>query len=448
MRKAFSILLLLASLLATTAAAQMKSGGSASTRDSLFLDAAIDNRTPYVGQEVILTYSLYFVNIAPRIVDTGKAEHPGLWAQEVTPEGYIKSTPATVGGKSFKKAVVKQLKLLPMQAGNLSVSNYRLRCFLPSNTGIGKEGSRDIETVITAPTTVIVAKPLPKGAPEGFNGAVGDFSIELSSNRFQVHAGEPLTLAIKISGRGNLKEFPQVALKLPEGFRQAETSVPTVTRENSGREGEAVSSKITLISDHAGSTRFTPIRLTAFNPWKVGYETISSEQIAITVLPAEKTPQQSSPDSISPAPPDRSAWLPPAAMISMAIAVLLFVALFFLFAGKHRKKRPAQIEITPDQPQMTAAPQTPESAESLRGRLYEALGKAGIQNPAGLTSQQLKMALTGLKVKPECAEALLEFMKMIDHAVYTPGKTSREALEKLNRKASSVFEALSDGCES
>ena len=444
MRKRFGVWLLLLMLLADAAAAKVDNVSNATQKACPYLDATIDNRNPYVGQEVLLTYSLYFSRFAPRIVDTGKVEHPGIWAQEVTPEGYISSSDVKEGGRSLRRAVIKQLKLVPMQAGTLSISNYRIKCFLPPGDGTGPDSAPDIESVITAPTTTITVKPLPKGAPEGFNGAVGDFSIKLAAECYQSRAGEPLTLAVKISGKGNLKEFPQVILDLPKGFRQVDGGVPTVTGKEAGTAEEAMHSKIHIVSDLPGDFSFTPIRMTAFNPWKSRYETVSSGRITVTILPQGKRPEAASPEPIpAAASANRTGWIPPALMILMAAAFLVLIVILFLVSNKQRK-RPAPAPARPPEP--PAVPREPskkvESPEILKQRIYDALGKSGIKKPAGLTSNQLRLELKGHKVEPECAEALIEVMEMIDRAVYTPGTTSSDALEKLNRKVASALELL------
>jgi hypothetical protein len=446
MRKFLSICFLSLSLLCTMATAQAKSPADTAPRDTLFLDASIDNRTPFVGQEVILTYSLYFRNIAPRISDYGKEEHAGLWVQETAPEGYIRSTPATVGGMTLRKAVVKQLRLVPMQPGKLSVTNYRLRCFLPATSAVGLDNHKDVEVMITAPNAEINAKPLPPNAPEGFSGAVGDFTMALSSDRFQVHAGEPLTFSIKISGKGNLKAFPQVALTVPSGFRQQEASVPTVTQASAGHAVEDISTSISLTAEQPGTFRFTPVRMTAFNPLKGRYETISSGDISVRVTPPEKSVSVKAPDSLPAPVADRNSWVPPVTITAMSAAVLLLIAVLYALGARNRKRGTVPAVQEPAAPVRPSTPQGIQPVESLRGRLYEALRTAGVQNPGGMTSQQLDTTLKGLKVKPACSESLLELMRLIDQATYTPGQTSGETLEALNRKTDTVLDSFSKRC--
>ncbi|NTU94251.1 MAG: protein BatD [Chlorobiaceae bacterium] len=440
MRKGSSLWLLLVTIILTAGVAQAKSVSKATPREQLYIDATIDNRTPYVGQEVLLTYTLFFSDIAPRISDTGKAEHAGLWVQEVTPERYIRSTAEVVNGKDYRKAVIKRLRLVPIQAGKLTVTNYRLRCFLPQTPGPSMENLKDIESVITAPAIVIDAKPLPNPVPQGFSGAVGKFSISLATDRYLVHAGEPVAISVKISGKGNLKTFPPVALSYPKGFSQLAPAVPTVLQDDAGRAEEAVTTQITLVPEQTGTFSFRPVSLTAFDPWTGRYETLTSDEVNVTVLPGNVMMNSALPDSLPAGMPDERAWMPPVAMIAMAAGFVLLIAILYLVGARQRKQRAESVKSAPEQP---SEPVAMDSAESLRRRLYETLRSLGIPNPAGMTSLQLKKALTVRNIKPEYSEALLELLKKIDHAVYTPGTTSRESIEKLNRNTNKVIESLS-----
>ncbi|NTU67761.1 MAG: protein BatD [Chlorobiaceae bacterium] len=446
MRQCIKVWMLLLSLIPSVASAKFDNGSGSPHGATPYLDTAIDNRTPYVGQEVLLTYSLYFSGIAPRIVDAGKAEHTGLWVQEVTPEGYIGSSVVKAGGRSLRMAVIKQLKLVPMQEGKLTVSNYRLKCLVPSGTGTGTDSGTDIESIITAPTATIIARPLPQGAPEGFIGAVGDFSILVATNSSQVRVGEPLTLAVKIRGRGNLKTFPQVELELPKGFRRLDGEVPTVTSEAPGKADDAVYSKIALTSDQPGNFSFRPVKLTAFNPWKGRYETVASGEVTVKVLPPGKASGRTAAEPVTAAPPsDRTGWVPTTVMLFMAAAFLALIAMLFLTEKKQRKQPDPIPEKRTKPPSAPRKPSMTESPELLKQRIYNELGNAGINKPAGLTSQQLRQELEGQKIGPECWEAVMEVMEMIDHAVYTPGKISGDAIEKLNRKAAEALELLHRG---
>jgi len=434
--------LLLIMLVIPASITQAKNSG-VSRRDSLFIEASIDNPKPWVGQEVLLTYTLFFSDVAPRIEDNAKPEHPGLWVQEVNPENYIKSTPAAINGTILRKAVVKQLKLVPMQSGKLSVTNYRLGCFLPKNRQVTLDSRNDIESIITAPSAIIEAKALPQPAPEGFSGAVGSFSVTVSPEKSRVHTGEPLTLFITVNGRGNLKTLPPLALNLPQGLRTMASAVPTVLQDRAGQPDESVTTRITLSPEETGTFRFIPVRMTFFDPWKGRYESIEAKEIAITVIPA-KSPAQEQRSYTTPEKPSDRVHLP----FSSSIMLMMAATVIVLIIGLHARSKSLFKLKPPIQTVDKAAPSSPPvhsvlmPAESLRSQLFDALKQLGIPNPAGLTTSELKDKLEENKVQEKTAGALLELLAKIDHAIYTPGDTSPEKLEALNRSSSIVIADL------
>jgi hypothetical protein len=440
MLKRVNLWLLLIMLVIPASITQAKSSGG-THRDSLFIEASIDNRKPWVGQEVVLTYTLFFSDVAPRIEDNAKPEHPGLWVQEVNPENYIKSTPAAINGTMLRKAVVKQLKLVPMQSGKLSVTNYRLACFLPRDRQANLDSRSDIETVITAPSALIEAKALPQPAPAGFNGAVGSFSVTVSPEKSRVHTGEPLTLFIKVSGRGNLKTLPPLAPSLPQGLRTLESAVPTLVQDRAGQPDESVTTRITISPEETGTFRFIPVRMTFFDPWKGRYETIEAKEIAITVIPG-KSPVQEQRSFTNPEQPTARCQLPfSSIMLTMAATVIALIFGLHARGNKLRKRNPIQ---TVDQAATSTPVQSgPRSAESLRSQLFDSLKLLGIPNPAGLTTSELKKKLGENKVQEKTAAALLELLAKIDQAIYTPGDTSQEKLNALNDSAEQIIAGLS-----
>ena len=59
----------------------------------------------------------------------------------------------------------------------------------------------------TQPVSLDVG-PLPADAPEGFSGAVGQFTINGTLDSDQTKVNEPLTWQVTLSGQGNLNAVP------------------------------------------------------------------------------------------------------------------------------------------------------------------------------------------------------------------------------------------------
>ena len=71
------------------------------------------------------------------------------------------------------------------------------------------EGASVIET---DNLKIIQVKELPVNAPESFNGAVGDFELDLRMTKTDLNASESLQATVEISGKGNLKLFSSITL--------------------------------------------------------------------------------------------------------------------------------------------------------------------------------------------------------------------------------------------
>jgi len=77
---------------------------------------------------------------------------------------------------------------------------------------------RDIE-IETEPSRIIV-NPLPtKDRPETFRGAIGEFEMKTSVSTESAEPGEPVTLRVEISGRGNFEAMGPPVLAEDPGWR-------------------------------------------------------------------------------------------------------------------------------------------------------------------------------------------------------------------------------------
>jgi|GEM_PF-788781 len=449
---------LLSLMLLLTASNVQATISGKSSAESLFIETTLDNSLPWVGQEVLLTYTLFFSESAPQIEDKTKPEHPGLWAREIAPENYIDSTPVSKNGRLFRKAVIKRVKLVALQSGKLSVTNYHLRCLVPKNREITLDSRNDIETIVTAPPAILQVKALPIPAPAEFSGAVGRFTLTVSPESSRIHAGEQLTLFITVSGQGNLHTPPPLTIMLPEGLQRETSSAPPPVIPSEKGSTSSIRTKITLTSLKEGSFRFVPVSLTAFDPVTGRYDTIRSNEIDVRISskPAT-TAQQQLP--IAPAIPYESDDDIPQAVTGSIMAVLAATVLALIFGLHFRymkrnkqnnasQKSPVPGEVKPARTADTPVSVTPASIgnktpESIRNDLYDVMKKTGVRNPSGLTSRELGKILQEKKVKAQTIVALTKLLSGIDQALYAPGKASPENLATMSREAARIMAELS-----
>ncbi len=156
--------------------------------------------------------------------------------------------------------------------------------------GFGKRNRRqppEQRRVMTDAVKIDVL-PLPEaGKPVAFQGAVGEYSIDVKVDKNEAKAGMPITLTVSIKGRGNLNNLPQYKLPALQGFRIYE---PERKEDiNIGLDGISgrVAFEYIIIPQQEGTCQVPSMKLHYFDPARERYMVSSSNPISITVLPGE-----------------------------------------------------------------------------------------------------------------------------------------------------------------
>lgn len=118
--------------------------------------------------------------------------------------------------------------------------------------------------------------PLPEeGKPENFSGAVGQFDFDASIGPAEVKVGDPLTLRMKISGKGNLKAANFPVLDDQRNFKFYD---PQIKEENSVKTLEQV-----VIPQSDQIAEVLSLQFSYFNPELKKYETLTKGPFSIKV---------------------------------------------------------------------------------------------------------------------------------------------------------------------
>ena len=155
----------------------------------------------------------------------------------------------------------------------------------------------------------ITVKPLPAaGRPASYAGAVGTFEFSAEGTPKNVKIGDPVTMKLKITGRGNFDRLTAPALKDPTGWR-------TYPPSNIFKADDEVGYAGTKIFDMAlvpatMKTEMPVFQFSYFDPLSEKYATINSEPAALTVEggvppvpPATPAPAFASKSPETPQPP-------------------------------------------------------------------------------------------------------------------------------------------------
>ncbi|MEL7640165.1 MAG: BatD family protein [Solidesulfovibrio sp.] len=228
----------------------------------LFLDATVSEASPYVGQTVVYTATLYRA-VAASAVSLAPPAFPGFAAQPLPGQ---RDGELRLGGKAYAIAAVDYL-LTPLRAGreSLAAPTARLRG-LSGTTG---------ETVVAGPGRELAVRELPAYAgPAPFTGLVG--RMELAS-RLAVDAGEGgAVYELVLSGRGNLDAARPPALDAPAGLTvRGLAGQGEVTATPSGYAGSRVF-RYAVTAVAAGAYTLPAVRLAVFDPEAAAYRLLEA----------------------------------------------------------------------------------------------------------------------------------------------------------------------------
>ena len=264
----------------------------------VFVTAAVDNKNPYVNQQII--YSLKFYRRV-RVANARLTESPSF-------EGFIteqlekeKEYQTVINGKQFVVTEIKQA-LFPAQAGTLTITPSTLQCdvvvrrqrrggsfsdpfFDDSFFGFSQTEQKILRT---SPIEVTV-KPLPEeGKPPDYANLVGEFRAAAEISKKKLEVGESATLTLTLTGTGNLKSSQGMKFENLDGFKIYDDKPSFEQQVRGGQVGGTLIIKKALVPLKEGTLQIPAVAVSYFNPQSGKYETARTEPQVLEVLPAKE----------------------------------------------------------------------------------------------------------------------------------------------------------------
>ena len=294
-----------------------------------FGDLIIPKKAVYVGEVVPIELRFYFDASYPvRLPD-----RPSFSGDGFTVMRFSKpiEKQQEVDGRVYN-VVIFQTAFSAAKSGTLEIppASMESQIQLPGRGPSGMDdffggffgnmmSSGDIrQTTVPTQSVKLDVKPLPKdGRPEDFSGAIGQFSLEASAAPKQAAAGDPISLTVTVSGRGNFDAMRPPALLEDDGWR---TYPPGEKFEASpsdpiGFNGEKRFEYMLVAREDRSKTPLA--QLSFFDPSLEKYVTIKSaaievaakgtaDQAAATVAAATPVPEAQPSPAVSAPTPEES----------------------------------------------------------------------------------------------------------------------------------------------
>lgn len=254
--------------------------------DQVSLSIVLPQRPARIGQQLDLLLAAWF----PRDVRARLRRAPQLTLQ--TPEAVWALPPATpddvvlsrqVGGRWMDLYAVHQV-LFPLSAGRIVVPPGSMTYAVPVSFSFFSTEERYSVTTDSAPITVL---PLPaEGRPRDDQGVVAaGLHVDIEATPAEARVGEPVELAITLSGTGNPSLWPPPTLQLPPAFRSYSGEATTRISSLNGRVGGMKTFRYLLVPDSAGTFLLPAVRYPYFDSDAGEYRVIEVGARSIVAAP-------------------------------------------------------------------------------------------------------------------------------------------------------------------
>ena len=254
-------------------------GGARVGNRDLVLRATIDNDKPFVGQQV--TWSLWLL-ARVNVSGIDKLELPkmdGFWTEEIDAPQQLVGDSRIVDGVPVQAYLLRKRALFPLRPGKLPIDPAEVEVL----TGMGLLFSRSSVKREAQPISIDV-QPLPTPRPDGFDdGNVGEWSLTANVEPSAVTVGQPVTLHLVLSGRGNLRDVQMPKLPAIAGVRAYDATTTDKPGIEQGRAGGTRTVEQLLVPERTGEIELPALSMETFDPVQKQYRTLRTDPLRIAV---------------------------------------------------------------------------------------------------------------------------------------------------------------------
>jgi hypothetical protein len=261
----------------------LKAGSIAPISDPrAFIKLIVPKTNVYVGEVLPLEIQLY-VQLA-QLSEFPKLKEEGFILGRM-PQPAQSSTVAN--GQRYNVLTFKSY-VVPAKVGKIDLGPVTLNLTIGNNVNFFNQLVDGRPATIQSEPQTLTVMPLPsENVPPGFSGAVGDYALDMTVAPTNVAVGEPVTITVRISGRG-----PVESLTLPEqpGWQQFKLYPPTSDFEAAPNDvlglGGTKVFKLTAVPESMEVKALPPFNFSFFNPDQKIYRTISRPATPLIVRPS------------------------------------------------------------------------------------------------------------------------------------------------------------------
>ena len=257
----------------------------------LYARLLINKKNVYIGEHIAASLKIYSrVNLSG-IQEVRYPDFKSFLKEDIETAPLRALERENVNGSIYGTGILQRFLLYPQRTGTISIDPASLTVLLQQQSRSNDPFFGDFfSTFTTVPKMIatlpveINVKPLPPGAPPGFNGAVGDFSVSSSINADTVNMNDAVTYRITLKGSGNLKLASAPELNLPPDIEIYEPEISSdLTVSASGTSGSRTFEYV-LIPRFHGEFTIPSVQYSFFDPSSGRYRTLNTSEHKFVAL--------------------------------------------------------------------------------------------------------------------------------------------------------------------
>ncbi len=288
-------------LVVSDAAGGNAAAAGGADRGLAFAEIVLPRNTAFIGETIPAELRIYVDSRARwQFAQPPQLQGDGFTAQKLSEPV---QNQVEKGGRTYDLVIFKTA-VTPAKTGTLALGPFEINTVaqLPARRQRPRFGIDDFESLFNDPfgafgraqkldfksePVQLQVRALPPNPPPSFSGAIGQFTMSVATNPANVKLGDPLTLTIKIDGRGNFDRVNAPKLADEAGWRSYPASGAFKAGDNVGISGTKTF-EMAVIPEEKKS-KSPAVEFTYFDPLTEKYVTLDGQQIPI-VVQGEKAP--------------------------------------------------------------------------------------------------------------------------------------------------------------
>ena len=262
--------------------------------DDVFVRIILSRNSAYEQEAIGCTIKLYTKYSISSFMPTRQPSFDGFLIQELDVQPALNEI-ETYRGQDYMTAILKRCIIFPQKSGKLTINsgNYDISVVQYDNVNMGMfqvRQPRETKIKVSSNTGSIDILPLPSPKPEGFNGAVGQFTVDsrLVGNSFRTN--DPATLIYTISGTGNIKYLKEPQIDFPTEFEQYTPKSDIKTSVSGNEVSGTMTVEYTFVPQSVGNFTIGSDKFVYFDPAKRDYVTLNTPTYPIKVAKGLSSP--------------------------------------------------------------------------------------------------------------------------------------------------------------